>query len=67
MGDELTQYTGLVRNDHDRVYHRGSEYSTAQKVEFEDIYWGMVVTNRGKPPGIRSFARACQVGPIFAI
>ena len=66
MGDQPTQHAGLERNAQGRLYKRGREYSTAQKLEFEEIYWQMCAENDGDPPGLRKFARKIKVGTSFA-
>ena len=66
MNNTTIKQAGLDRNGHGRLYRRGAEYNTAQKLEFEELYWQMVTSGGGKHPSVRIFARECRVGRTFA-
>ena len=66
MNNTTIKQAGFDRNGHGRLYSRGAEYSTAQKLEFEELYWQMVTSGGGKHPSVRIFARECRVGRTFA-
>ena len=66
MGDANFHIPGLESNAYGRLYRRGCEYTTVQKLEFEETYWMLRVQSGGSPPGQRQFAREIKVGQKYA-
>ena len=66
MNDQTTQCTRLERNAQARLYRRCCEYTTTQKAELKEVFWYMKAESGGITPGLRKFARECNVSKCYA-